>query len=217
MKDRFEAVIFDMDGVLIDSEPLWRQAERDVFRGVGIELTEANCRQTMGLRTSEVVGYWYERQPWSPADLPALARRIDSRVSELIESVGEPLPGAKELPARLRAEGFRVGLATSSAHVIIDAVLHRLGLEGDFEVRCSALDDPRGKPAPDVYLRAASDLGVAPSRCLAVEDSVAGVRSARAAGMFVVAIPAPEQLTIPEFAEADLLVGSLEELRGQFG
>ncbi len=216
MRDRFDAVIFDMDGVLIDSEPLWRRAEREVFGTVGIELTEANCRLTMGLRTSEVVDYWYERQPWSPADLPTLARRIDSKVAELIESEGEALPGARVLPARLRGEGFQVGLATSSAPLIIDAVLRRLGLETTFEVRCSALDDPRGKPAPDVYLRAAHALGVAPGRCVAIEDSMAGVRSARAAGMFVVAIPAPEQAAMEQFEEADLRIGSLEELGRRF-
>ena len=108
-------------------------------------------------------------------------------------------------------------LATSSAHVIIDAVLGRLGLETAFEVRCSALDDAQGKPAPDVYLRAARDLGVAPARCVAIEDSVAGARSARAAGMFVVAIPAPEQARVPEFEEADLRIASLEELASRMG
>ena len=207
-----EAVVYDMDGVLLDSEPMWRQAERERFAEVGVELSEADCIETMGMRIDQVVDYWFERRPWPAGEDDAhrsrLALRIVARVEELVRLSGSPLPGVPESLHFFRSQQLRLALATSSSHSLIDAVFDALDLHGTFEVVCSAVDEPRGKPAPDVYLTALRGLGVEPHRSLALEDSVAGIEAARAAGMVAIAIPASEASSDPRFAAADGILES---------
>ncbi len=183
------AAIFDMDGLLIDSEPLWRIGEIAVFAGVGLELDEAMCRQTMGMRIDEAVDYWYGRHPWQGKSRAQVGREIIEAVGTAVAESGEPMPGVREVLALFRDAGWRIGLASSSPPALIRAVVGRLDIEDYFAVLCSAADEEFGKPHPGVYLSAARALGVAPGACLAFEDSVAGVESARAAGMTVVAVP----------------------------
>ena len=202
-----------MDGLLIDSEPLWRLAERRVFGAVGLELSDAQCMETMGLRTDEVVAYWYERRPWSGPSPEAVERRLIGTVSELIGERGEPLPGVEETLGLLFGAGFRLALASSSPPSLIDAVLAKLGLTARFEVACSAIHEERGKPDPAVYLTTCRELGVEPRRCVAFEDSPAGVRSARAAGMTVVAVPHPDMRGHRAYDQAHQVLGSLLDFR----
>lgn len=204
-----QAAIFDMDGLLIDSEPLWRLAEQKVFRAVDLELTEAMCMETTGLRTDAVVDYWYQRHPWSDPSPEALEAMLIERVRQLMLERGESLPGVDHALGACRAAGLRLGLASSSAPVLIDAALERIGLSTTFEVQCSALHEEHGKPDPAVYLTAARRLGVEPTACLALEDSVPGVAAARTAGMVTVAVPAAEQRDDPGFEVADRVLGSL--------
>jgi sugar-phosphatase len=205
------AVIFDMDGVLIDSEPLWREAERGVFAELGLVLSDADCQQTMGLRTDELVAHWYRRHPWQGRSQGAVAETINSRVARLIVERGTPLPGAAAAVRSTRDAGLPAGLASSSSLELIGLVVRTLGLDGCFSVLCSAEDEERGKPDPAVYLTTARRLGVPPSGCVAVEDSVRGVQAAAAAGMRVVAVPAPGHLDDPAFDVANLTLRSLEE------
>jgi mannitol-1-/sugar-/sorbitol-6-/2-deoxyglucose-6-phosphatase len=204
------AAIFDMDGLLIDSEPLWRRAEQAAFRQVGVELDDATCRQTMGWRADEVVTHWYERFRWQDATPEEVLADMQARVIRLITTEGEALPGAREAVETLRSLGYSLGLASSSPPVVIEAVLRTLGLTGFFDVVCSAVDEARGKPDPAVFLRAAERLGVAPQACVAFEDSLAGVTAALAAGMRVIAVPAADQAGEPGFADAHVVLRSLE-------
>jgi sugar-phosphatase len=206
-----EAAIFDMDGVLIDSEPLWRRAERAAFSRVGLELSDEDCKQTMGLRSDEVVALWYRRHPWSGASPEEVLRDMESRVAALVSSEGRALPGVERAIDELRSSGIRLALASSSAPGLIRVVLSTLGFEEAFEVVCSAIDEERGKPDPAVYLSAIRRLGVSPAACVAFEDSVAGVASARSAGLRVVAVPAADQFDDPGFDTAELKLASLEE------
>jgi sugar-phosphatase len=206
------AVIFDMDGVLIDSEPLWREAERGVFAELGLILSDADCQQTMGLRTDELVAYWYRRHPWQGRSQGVVAETINSRVAQLIAEHGRPLPGAGEAVRSIRDSGLPAGLASSSSLELIGLVVRTLGLDGCFSVLCSAEDEEHGKPDPAVYLTTARRLGVAPSGCVAVEDSVRGVQAALGAGMRVIAVPAPDHVHEPGLAAAHLALPSLEEL-----
>lgn len=207
-----KAAIFDMDGVLIDSEPLWRQAEREVFAAVGLELSEAECERTMGLRSDEVIRYWYGRAPWPGPSPDEIDDTLTARMQGLIAEHGEAMPGARRAIAAARAAGLRLALATSSRPELIGAVLARLGLEDCFEVARSAVDEARGKPDPAVFLRAARELGVLPAECVVIEDSKAGVAAARAAGMRVIAVP-PEHLhDDPGYDAADLKLRSLAEI-----
>jgi sugar-phosphatase len=187
------AVIFDMDGVIVDSEPLWREAEMEVFAGVGLDLSEADCERTMGMRTDEVTAFWYDHCPWPDPSPQVVEERIHARMLELIAERAEAIPGLEHALAVARASGLTIGLASSSSMELIDAVLSKLDLEDAFKAVCSATREAFGKPHPAVFITAARLLNVAPSSCTAIEDSVAGVRSALAAGMRVVAVP-PEHL-----------------------
>lgn len=203
----YTGIIFDMDGILIDSEPFWRQAEIEVFATVGIHLTEQQCVETMGLRIDEVVAI---RAPGH--DHSVLAEAIVARVEELVQHKGRPLPGAREILEWIREKNIPCGLATSSSYRLLESTLKALNLRSYFPVVSSAQDELYGKPHPAVYIQAASKLGIEPSRCLAIEDSVNGVIAAKAAGMGVVAIPEPAFCNDPGFVVADLKLSSLLEL-----
>lgn len=206
-----DAVIFDMDGVLIDSEPIWQEAERLRFGEVGLDLDVAEMVTTMGLRVDEVVSHWYARRPWPDAgiDHAALAGRIVDTVVDLVSTGGEPLPGVADAVAASAKWGLGLAVASSSPSRVIDAALQRLGLADRFPVVCSAQHEPYGKPHPAVFLSAAAQLGVAPTRCLVVEDSVHGMVAALAARMHCVVVPDPERSN-PRFAAADHVLDSLE-------
>ena len=213
---RMRAVIFDMDGIIVDSEPLWREAEREVFSGVGIGLTDADCERTMGMRTDEVVAHWYDLSPWPGLTPEEVEERITTRMQQLIGERAEPLPGLAHALETARAAGLAIGLASSSCPQLINAVLSKLALEDVFSAVCSATEEPLGKPHPAVFLTAAQRLGVPSSECVAIEDSVAGVESARAAGMRVIAVPPANLFDDPGYDAADLKLRSLKELDPQF-
>jgi sugar-phosphatase len=205
-------VIFDMDGLLVDSEPLWVRAEIEVFGEVGVVLAEAECAQTTGLRTDDVIAYWYTRRPWAgttPADVEA---RLIGRVAALIREEGRALPGVAGAIAIAREGGRRVALASSSPLVIIHATLERLGLEGAFDVVQSAQSLPFGKPHPGIFLRTAELLSVPAVDCVVLEDSLIGVIAAKAARMRCVAVPFEHPNHDARFVLADTIVRSLEEV-----
>ncbi|HET9671348.1 MAG TPA: hexitol phosphatase HxpB [Actinomycetota bacterium] len=206
-----EAVVFDMDGVLLDSEPIWRAVEVQVFGSVGVDLREEDLLRTMGVRIADVVRRWHERHPWDDPPVEEVAAEIVERVATTIERESSLTGGAVEAIDRLRAHGLRLALASSSPIRLIEAVLRMGGLEDRFDVVLTGEDEVHGKPAPDVYLSAARALGVTPERCLAIEDSINGVRAAKAAGMVVLAVP-PPQTRGGDVGGADLILGSLEEL-----
>jgi sugar-phosphatase len=211
------AVVLDMDGVLIDTEPAWRAAESAVFAGLGVPLSESDLLDSTGLPIEELIPVWRRRSPGasppgaSPPTDAEVANRIIDRIIAHVEAEGRPMPGVTAAIALFRRYGLRLAIASSSPLRLIDAVCGRLGLAG-IEVRCSAADEVRGKPAPDVYLTAARRLGVAAVSCLAVEDSMHGIASAQAAGMRCVALPDPLLAADPRYREADLILESLTGL-----
>lgn len=206
------ALLFDMDGLLIDSEPLWHEAEIYGFGLAGLCLTAEQCLETTGLRVDEVVQFRYAERPWAAPSQDAVAAAIAGRVVELVRARGVLKPGVAEALGFARASGLRIALASSSPYVIIDAVLDTLGLRSAFEVIHSAEEEARGKPEPDVYLTTARKLGVEPAACLALEDSPNGVVAAKAAGMKCIAIPEPVLRNDPRLARADAILGSLIEV-----
>ena len=207
-----KAAIFDMDGLLIDSEPFWREVEIPVFRGLGVPLTEEMCAETMGLRVNEVVAHWRRSYPWNGPPDDAVADEIVSGVIERIHRDGALMDGVVETIDALDQRGLRLAIASSSLYRVIDAVLDRFDLRPRFEVIHSAEDELRGKPDPAVFLSTAAKLGVAPEACLALEDSVNGVLSAKAAGMTCVAVPDPTVQGDARFENADIVVTSLRDL-----
>ena len=209
-----DAVVFDMDGVLVNSEPLWHEAEIEVFGSFGVALTAADCQQTTGVRVDGVVAHWRSQRPEAFVDVDdtAIVSRIVAAVVKRIAARGAPMEFAIEAVDDAAGRGLAIGLASSSPRVIIDAVLERLGVRERFAVVCSAELLPRGKPDPAVYLQTCAALGVAPARAMAVEDSSSGIRAGKNAGMFVVAVPDPSAARPAALDVADVVIGSLREL-----
>lgn len=206
------AAIFDMDGLLIDSEPLWRKAEISCFAKVGIVLTEDDCRKTMGYRLNEVVDYWYTIRPWQNYPKDQLEADILNRVIELIKAEGKPMPGVHHALDLFQSMHFKLALASSSSMLLIEVVLQVLHLENRFEVMRSAQHEQFGKPHPQVFITTANDLGVLPENCVVLEDSFHGVIAGKAAKMKVIAIPDKSERTTRRFQASDLILRSLGQL-----
>jgi mannitol-1-/sugar-/sorbitol-6-/2-deoxyglucose-6-phosphatase len=203
------AAIFDMDGLLIDSEPLWHEAEVEVFGRLGVPLERAATRSTKGMFVDEVVAYWHDRYPWDGPSRDQVRDEILERVGQLVVERGRPLPGAADVVAAL-AERGPVALASSTPHALIEVVLGTLGLAEAFPIVCSAEDEAYGKPHPAVFLTAAERLGVDPERCCVFEDAPAGVLAAKAARMVCVAVPEAAERSNPHVLIADVVLESLE-------
>jgi HAD superfamily hydrolase (TIGR01509 family) len=206
------AVVFDLDGVIVDSEQVWDEVREDYVRETGGTYTDESARDMMGMSSPEWSRYLAEalRVPGTPEEInAAIVERMLARYGE----APPLLPGAVEAVRRIGA-WVPLAIASSSNRELIDVVLRASGLAADFGVTVSSEEVPRGKPSPDVYLEAARRLGVDPARCGAVEDSHNGIRSAKAAGMVVVAVPNPHYPPDDEaLGLADVVVPSIDELQ----
>jgi len=206
------AVIYDLDGLLIDSEPCWEQAEMEVLRAVGVPLSPERCHETTGLRLDEAVAYWAARHSWTAVSHEEVVRRILERVLTLLAQRAPLKRGARESLAAVHRAGLRVALASSSPLQLIEGALQRVGLRSEFEQVVSAEGERFGKPHPGVYLTTAARLGVAAASCVALEDSVNGVLAATSAGMRCIAVPERWPVTDPRFSRADAVIHSLLEI-----
>jgi HAD superfamily hydrolase (TIGR01509 family) len=206
-----EAVVFDLDGVLIQTEELWDEVRERMARDAGGRYGPEEQRAMMGMSSPEWSRYMHEHVglPGSPDEIAAeVVRRMAERYREQLPLID----GAVEAVERLAAE-FTLGVASSSNRPLIDLVLELSGLSPRFRATVSSEEVPRGKPAPDVYLEACRRLGVEPDRAAAIEDSHAGIGSAKAAGLRVIAIPNPSYPPGDDaLAQADLVLDSLASL-----
>lgn len=204
------AILFDMDGVLMDSEPLHLRATQFVLGDRGPSFTERDNLAFVGATDPEMF-----RVLRIVFDLDAstedLVNRKRAHLITLVRTEGRPLPGVPEVPLRLREAGLRLGLVSASARSVIDAVLRAVELAGAFDTVVSGDEVARGKPAPDGFLMASRRLDTEPERCLVVEDSRNGVLAGKAAGMTVAAVPGPTTKG-QDFSPADLVLPSLEAL-----
>ncbi|MFC9966849.1 HAD family hydrolase [Nocardia ignorata] len=205
------AVVFDMDGVLIDSEPVWEKVRKDYVTVNGGRWQPDSQQRMMGMSTVEWSSYLADDLGVAqPADKVA-ADVIDLMADEYVQRL-PLLPGAVDAVRRC-ADSWKLGLASSSPASLIALVLEKAGLMGSFAVVLSTEEVGRGKPAPDVYLTVAQRLGVDPKNCTAVEDSTNGLRSAHAAGMRVIAVPRPEFPASAEaLAQAQVVLDGLDQL-----
>jgi HAD superfamily hydrolase (TIGR01509 family) len=205
------SVVFDLDGVLLESEEVWDEVRERYVRERGGRYDTEVQRAMMGMSSTEWSRYLHETAG-VPDEPPAIN---DEVVRRMLESYRARLPlidGAVDAVHRLAAR-WPLGLASSSNRALIDAALDTAGLSSSFAATVSSEEVARGKPAPDVYLEAARRLGVLPTRCAAVEDSHGGIRSAKAAGMRVIAIPNPSYPPDDDaLAQADVTIRSLAEL-----
>lgn len=198
MKYQIEAVIFDMDGLIINSEPLWRKAEIAAFKTIGYNFTEEMCIQTMGMRIDEVVHYWWEEFKWTSVSEEMVVKDIHSKMIDLIKSEGAILTGVEKTLKLLKDQNIPLALASSSSKVLIETVLNVLNLKSYFTIIHSAQDEKAGKPDPSVFLTTARLLKVDPEKCLVLEDSKAGMDAGLSANMRTVVVP--EKNTNPEWS-----------------
>ena len=203
------AAIFDMDGLLIDSEPLWQEAEIGVFRSLGVMLTRELCRDTAGVRLDGVVRHWYEKFPWQGESLDSVEARILEAVSRLIVERGKPMPGVGMTLDLLSEAKYELAVASSSPMPLIRTALETFGIIDRFSVLHSADAEDEGKPNPAVYISAMARLGVDPANCIAFEDTAIGVQAAKGAGARVIAVPDPADISNPGFVDADVVLESL--------
>jgi HAD superfamily hydrolase (TIGR01509 family) len=191
-----DAVVFDLDGVLMDSEQRWNAAKEELVRERGGRWRDDAPVTMMGMSSTEWAAYLRD-ELGVPMDAEAISADVVARMERGYRQELPLLPGARRAVRELAAR-WPLGLASSSNREIIDLVLDVAGFAGDFAVAISSEEVARGKPAPDVYLQAARRLGVDPARCVAIEDSSNGLRAAHAAGMAVIAVPNPHYPPEPE-------------------
>ena len=206
------AVAFDLDGVLIDSEPLWAQVREELAIDSGGRWHARAQRDMMGMSSGEWSRYMHEKLgvPLEPAAISdAVVERLEARLRR-----GIPLLPHARQAVRTLSERWPLAIASSANRGVIDLVLELAGLASSFRATISSEEVARGKPAPDVYLEAARRLDANPDRCAAIEDSANGLRAASAAGMRVVAIPNAAYPPEPQALElADVTLASLAELQ----
>ena len=212
MTKEIKAVIFDMDGVLIDSEPLWRKAMIEGFASIGVLITEEDCKKTTGNRLKEVVEYWFEKLDILDFLPTEIEHRIINMLVKLINKEGKAISGVIEVINFCNNKNIKIGLATSSSNQLMEAVLEKLKLKNTFKSSISAENMEYGKPHPEVFLSCASQLQISPLECIVIEDSINGVIAAKAAFMSVIALPEQENINNHKFSIADYKLNNMQEV-----
>ena len=206
-----KAVIFDMDGLLIDSEPLWREAEIKVFNSIGLEFNDKMCRETMGMRIDEVVLFWHNQFKWETPSVDEISKQIVDELIRLILDKGEAMKGVYETLKLLHKKGIPMAIASSSSMKIIGNVVEKLEIAKYFAVIHSAEFESYGKPHPQVFITTANKLMISPEECIVFEDSKYGMIAALAAKMQVIVIPEPKDYNASWHSIAKNNLNSLSE------
>ena len=210
MNMQINTVIFDMDGLLIDSEPLWGEAASEIFKKYGFQLSPAEYATTTGMRTKEFVEVWFKQHKIANHHNIVAENDILQTVVDKVAAKGKPMPGLEHIFNYFIERNFKIGLATSSGKPLIDVVVNKLGIGNYLQAIESAANLPYGKPHPQVYLNCAEALGSHPTECICFEDSFNGLIAAKAARMKCVVVPAAHDRNNPKFNAADLKISSLQ-------
>ncbi|MBS1598562.1 MAG: hexitol phosphatase HxpB [Bacteroidetes bacterium] len=203
--------IFDMDGLLIDSEPYWQEAAVETLAQFNIALTMEQYHFTTGLRTKEWLEYWFTYFDLDMRLAPATGETIVQKAIEKIKNKGEVMPGVHYILSYFKEKKFKIGLATSSPPALIEVVVDKLNIRDFFQAWSSAEILPHSKPHPQVYMNCAEKLDASPLECICFEDSFNGMISAKAARMQCVVVPAPELYEQAKWDAADLKLRSLND------
>lgn len=207
---QLNTVIFDMDGLLIDSEPLWNEAATEVFKGYGMKLSEEQYASTVGIRTKEFVQWWFNYFNIGDAELQLAETKIEKLVLEKVFAKGKPMQGIQHIFNFFISRGFKTGIASSSPMELIELVADICGIKKYVQQYASAKELPYGKPHPQVYLNCAALLNSHPLECVCFEDSYTGMIAAKAARMKCVVVPHVSQLKDERWSAADLKLSSLQ-------
>tara|TARA_B110000483_G_scaffold25877_1_gene30831 strand:- start:100 stop:756 length:657 start_codon:yes stop_codon:yes gene_type:complete len=196
---KIEAVIFDMDGLIIDSEPLWKIAEIEIFKEVGFDFTVEMCAMTTGMRIDEVVGFWRKKLNWKNFTTNEIVHKIQTKMIQLIKQKGKLLPGVYSALNLLKNNNISIALASSSSMSLINTTIETLEIRSFFNIVHSAENEIAGKPNPAVFLSTAKMLEINPDKCLVLEDSKAGMNAGLNANMRTIVIP--EVGTSPQWSK----------------
>ncbi|MBC7901975.1 MAG: hexitol phosphatase HxpB [Gemmatimonadaceae bacterium] len=203
-----DTVIFDMDGLLIDSEPLWEEAGKETLKEFRINLTADQYHESTGLRSREWILHWFGYFGIDLAHAEAAENAILKKAIEKIGNNARPMPGAEHVVNLFIEKEFRIGIASSSPLELIEMVVQKLGIGAYITAKASAEHLAYGKPHPEVYLNCAAALGAAPSSCICFEDSFNGMIAAKAARMKCVVVPQVQKQHV-KWGAADLKISSL--------
>lgn len=209
-KMQLNTVIFDIDGLLVDSEPLWNEAAAEVFKLYNVHLTEEQYKTTTGLRTSEFVEWWFAHFNINPSEMVNAQKKIVDSVLYKIETKGTIMPGVPYIFDFFARRNFKIGLATSSPAALIDLVVNMTGIQTYLQATQSAEHLPLGKPHPQVYLECAAQLNSKALECICFEDSFNGMIAVKAARMKCVIVPHSTQAKEERWSAADLKISSLQ-------
>ena len=207
---QLNTVIFDIDGLLVDSEPLWNEAASEVFKLYGVGLTEEQYKTTTGLRTKEFIQWWFSHYHIGNEEYTRAEKKIIELVLDKIAHKGKIMPGVPYIFDFFYQKQFKIGLATSSPPALIELVVGMTGISNYLHATSSAEDLLFGKPHPQVYLNCATLLNSAPVECICFEDSYNGMIAAKAARMKCVVVPHASQTKDARWGAADLKLSSLQ-------
>ncbi len=211
-----ELVIFDMDGVIIDSEPFWQRVERQVFYDLGFDVTSLiSGGQTKGMRLDQVIGNWQKILGFDSNISTVIESDVVNGVIDCIKSEGEMIYYARQAIDFFLAAGIPLALASGSSYQIIDAVMDKFSLRDKFSLIYSAEDEMYGKPHPGIFMTTATLCETLPISCVVIEDSLNGVIAAKAASMRVIALPPEEEQDDVRFSLADRKLHSLDEIKDE--
>lgn len=206
------AIVFDMDGTLLASEHLWKQAEKTVFTALGVDVKPELVKLTEQMSAPQVVSFWHRHHPWQNRSFEQVENDVVDQVASLIRESGKPLPGVMPLLHQLKQQNIPVGLATNAPARLIPVVFETLELADYFVATTSADAVINSKPAPDIYQASLHKLGVSADQAIAIEDTLTGVKSAKNAGIKTIAVPEAEKWNDARFDIADLKVANLNEV-----
>lgn len=207
---QLNTVIFDMDGLLIDSEPLWGEAADEVFKMYGVNISEEQYKTTTGLRTKEFVQWWFHYFNIGEDELSRAENLITNLVADKVQQRGNIMPGVEYIFEFFIKRGFKIGIASSSHNSLIEMVMDICGIRKYVQTTSSAEFLPYGKPHPQVYLECAKALKSNPTECIAFEDSFNGMIAVKAARMKCVVVPHHSQQKDERWGAADLKLSSLQ-------
>ncbi|MBD3633725.1 MAG: hexitol phosphatase HxpB [Methylophaga sp.] len=210
-----KAVIFDMDGLLIDSESMWKSAEEQVFSALGVEVSDQLASLTASMTTREVTEFWFSRFPWQNRSLESVEKEVIERVGVLIQQDGIAKRGVLQIIKMLKQHACKIGLATNAPESLVPLVLEKLEIADYFDCTVSSSEVDQGKPKPDVYLLALDKLGVSATETLAFEDSPSGLKAATAAKIRTIVVPSIQDFEEADFEEAELKIRHLEEFNAE--
>ena len=209
---KIKAVIFDMDGTLIETSSIWKAAETEVFTSLGAEVSDPLSQLTESMTTARATEFWFARYPWEGPSLKQVENAVISRVKEMVLEKGEPVEGVADSLQFLAEEGLKIALASNAPMEVISAVLTKLKIWRYFDEVVSADHVASGKPDPHIFELTSRKLGVDPGECLVVEDSVSGVLGAKRAGMRVLAITSNMQPGLETAHHVELSVDRLKDV-----